>query len=239
MKSFYLIIFGVLISINVVFAQNWVAMHTLTNFVVNTSTNKFSFDIYSQRTGTSTVRVGFTNYLIFFNNTALNTPVMSNVNPKYTVGSPTGDYDTMTVQTSFGNEVNVTIHFTGFGEGIGDALSTTAPNGELICTVTLNISNQNLTAGVSWDLLNSAMQTPTIQAITNNYQGSFNGLLPVELSAFNAKYDEKGKVDLNWVTKTEVQNYGFYVERSIKEGEWKSITFIEGHGNSNSPKQYS
>jgi hypothetical protein len=62
--------------------------------------------------------------------------------------------------------------------------------------------------------------------------------LPVELSAFNAKYDEKGKVDLNWVTKTEVSNYGFYVERSINEGEWTSITFIEGHGNSNSPKEY-
>ncbi|NWG29574.1 MAG: T9SS type A sorting domain-containing protein [Ignavibacteriaceae bacterium] len=63
--------------------------------------------------------------------------------------------------------------------------------------------------------------------------------LPVELSAFNAKYDEKGKVDLNWVTKTEVSNYGFYVERRINEDEWTSIAFIEGHGNSNSPKQYS
>jgi hypothetical protein len=45
-------------------------------------------------------------------------------------------------------------------------------------------------------------------------------------------------VVLNWVTKTEVSNYGFYVERKINEEEWNSITFIEGHGNSNSPKEY-
>lgn len=63
--------------------------------------------------------------------------------------------------------------------------------------------------------------------------------LPVELSAFTAKYKEKGKVDLNWITKTEVNNYGFYVERKINNGEWQSLTFVEGHGNSNSPKQYS
>jgi hypothetical protein len=63
--------------------------------------------------------------------------------------------------------------------------------------------------------------------------------LPVELSAFTAKFKDNSKVDLNWVTKTEVSNYGFYVERSINDGEWNSLTFIEGHGNSNSPKEYS
>ena len=31
--------------------------------------------------------------------------------------------------------------------------------GELICTVTLNITNQKSTAGMSWDQINSAMQT--------------------------------------------------------------------------------
>ena len=46
-------------------------------------------------------------------------------------------------------------------------------------------------------------------------------------------------MDLNWITKTEVNNYGFNVERRINEGEWNSIGFVEGHGNSNSPKEYS
>ena len=43
-------------------------------------------------------------------------------------------------------------------------------------------------------------------------------------------------MDLNWITKTEVNNYGFNVERRINEGEWNNIGFVEGNGNSNSPK---
>ncbi len=57
---------------------------------------------------------------------------------------------------------------------------------------------------------------------------------------------------LNWETATEVNNYGFEVERksvtqiastaadksNLSNDNWK-IGFVEGHGNSNSPKYYS
>lgn len=235
MKYIYYIIVFVFLSLNTVIAQR-VAVHTLTNFNVNTSTNKFSFNIYSQRTSVSTIRVGTTSYLIYFNNLALTTPVMSNINSKYTVGSATGDYDAMTVGTSFGNEVNVTINFTGNGDGTGDLLSNSGPIGELICTVTLDITNQSLAANISWDEINSAMQTPSFQAVTNSYSGSFNGVLPVELSSFTSKLISN-KVQLNWSTKTEVNNYGFDVERKVN-GDWQKIGFVNGNGNSNSPKEY-
>ena len=65
-----------------------------------------------------------------------------------------------------------------------------------------------------------------------------NVSLPVELTSFTSKF-LKDKVQLNWVTKTEVNNYGFNVERRINDGEWNTIGFVEGHGNSNSPKNYS
>ncbi|NWG29627.1 MAG: T9SS type A sorting domain-containing protein [Ignavibacteriaceae bacterium] len=65
-----------------------------------------------------------------------------------------------------------------------------------------------------------------------------NAPLPVELTSFTATY-KNSAVTLNWQTKTEVNNYGFNVERRINEGEWDSIKFIEGSGNSNSPKEYS
>jgi hypothetical protein len=66
--------------------------------------------------------------------------------------------------------------------------------------------------------------------------------LPVELSSFIAKSSKDG-VRLEWVTETEVNNYGFEVERKVRtkqmaEGNWEKITFVEGHGNSNSPKEY-
>ncbi|MFH1196119.1 MAG: T9SS type A sorting domain-containing protein [bacterium] len=83
--------------------------------------------------------------------------------------------------------------------------------------------------------------------------------LPVELSSFSAK-NVDNKIQLNWQTATEVDNYGFDVERRIPlnpppskkcrtglvkgdaasaEGDWETIGFVEGHGTSNSPKEYS
>ena len=62
--------------------------------------------------------------------------------------------------------------------------------------------------------------------------------LPVELSSFTASVKEN-VIDLKWETKTEVNNYGFNVERRINGGEWNTLGFVEGHGNSNSPKEYS
>jgi len=71
------------------------------------------------------------------------------------------------------------------------------------------------------------------------------GALPVELTSFTANVFD-GKVKLSWETATEVDNYGFEVERQklgdrSKESEarWNNIGFVEGHGNSNSPKVYS
>ena len=40
---------------------------------------------------------------------------------------------------------------------------------------------------------------------------------------------------------TEVNNYGFEIERAsvLPSQGWKKIGFVQGHGNSNSPKEYS
>ncbi len=78
---------------------------------------------------------------------------------------------------------------------------------------------------------------------------SADGSLPVELTSFSAEINSNF-VLLTWVTATEVNNYGFDVQRntslsSLSRGKlegrdvWKTIGFVEGHGNSYSPKAYS
>lgn len=66
--------------------------------------------------------------------------------------------------------------------------------------------------------------------------------LPVELSSFTASTNQS-EVSLKWQTKTEVNNYGFEVERAssrtLPNQGWEKIGFIAGNGNSNSPKDYS
>ncbi|NWF49673.1 MAG: T9SS type A sorting domain-containing protein, partial [Ignavibacteriaceae bacterium] len=66
--------------------------------------------------------------------------------------------------------------------------------------------------------------------------------LPVELNSFTASVIGS-KVELKWQTETEVNNYGFEIQKSESGNrdsqEWQTIDFIEGFGNSNSPKDYS
>jgi hypothetical protein len=65
--------------------------------------------------------------------------------------------------------------------------------------------------------------------------------LPVELSSFNA-VQIGSTVLLKWRTETEINNFGFDVERyalSAKRQAWEKIGFVEGNGNCNSPRDYS
>ena len=62
---------------------------------------------------------------------------------------------------------------------------------------------------------------------------------PIELAYFAGVLNGE-KIELHWRTETEVNNYGFNVERFSLSPEtgWQTIGFTEGHGNSNSPKYY-
>ena len=62
--------------------------------------------------------------------------------------------------------------------------------------------------------------------------------LPAELFSFSA-YSTENSVILKWQTATEVNNYGFDVERKQGNKSWNKIGFVAGSGNSNSPKSYS
>ncbi len=90
-----------------------------------------------------------------------------------------------------------------------------------------------LTSGSSTDQLSDITQI-TFDASPKG------GGLPVELIRFDAKM-EKGLVMLSWQTATEINNYGFEINRKFlsKNSEWENIGFVEGHGNSNSIKNYS
>ena len=69
--------------------------------------------------------------------------------------------------------------------------------------------------------------------------------LPVELTSFNASVNGNNII-LQWNTATEIKNYGFEVERKSFRNKfrmtmlsWEKIGFVNGNGNSNSPKNYS
>jgi hypothetical protein len=77
-----------------------------------------------------------------------------------------------------------------------------------------------------------------------------NNPLPVELTGFNAQVSQNG-VELIWKTATELNNYGFEVQRSVISSQqsadsqklnadsWIKIGFVKGNGSSTVPKDYS
>ncbi len=147
------------------------------------------------------------------------------------------------------------IDFVGYGlsanayEGSGPTASTNNTS-----SIRRKDNSGNSTYGVNgsaWDTDNNQKDFYIETDLINNAP------LPVELSSFSASV-VGNTVKLNWKTETEVNNYGFDIERSLpqplpKEGAfgtplplgkgqgdglWTKIGFVNGNGNSNSPKSY-
>jgi hypothetical protein len=102
----------------------------------------------------------------------------------------------------------------------------------------------------AWSILDPNTNTYSINGnqITVNGITSFSqfgigstsqNALPVELTSFSATQNENSVI-LNWSTATELNNYGFEIERKKLNSEnWSVISFVQGYGNSNSVKNYS
>jgi hypothetical protein len=66
------------------------------------------------------------------------------------------------------------------------------------------------------------------------------GALPIQLSSFNGSV-QHSNVQLTWVTLSELNNYGFYVQRKRpSEQEYFEVpnSFVAGHGTTNEPQTY-
>ncbi|MDT3694804.1 MAG: S8 family serine peptidase [Ignavibacterium sp.] len=56
-------------------------------------------------------------------------------------------------------------------------------------------------------------------------------VVPVELISFKAEY-VNGSVELQWITASETNNYGFEIERKEISGDYQTIGFVSGSGSS-------
>jgi hypothetical protein len=61
--------------------------------------------------------------------------------------------------------------------------------------------------------------------------------VPVELTAFNAHVDN-GIVHISWATASEINNYGFEIQRGINNEEFYTVAFVKGNGTSTETHDY-
>jgi len=162
------------------------------------------------------------------------------------------------------SELDLTIHenenHTNAPTSVKRWISISPTGSGYTCNVTLSYKDSELNGeteanlkmyrwnGSSWE----GPKTTTSISAENNYltcegQTSFSdwimdadGATPVELTSFTAASTGLASIELNWTTATEVDNYGFDVEsKRASTDEWITLSFVEGHGNSYSPKEYS
>lgn len=108
--------------------------------------------------------------------------------------------------------------------------------------------------GSIWHRYNSGLEDSSVNSICIDSTGNLyaatsgggvyrNGGVPlaVTLSRFSAVQGAPGSVRLDWTTLSEINNYGFYVERSANPGSgFTEITLrvIPGHGTTNQAHDY-
>ncbi len=207
------------------------------NFVVMTN-NEVTYSVKvqiklqsgSQNLGNATIRFSF-------NNGDLSFPSPPVEGTDYLFHNFQGGDYSSSVSRPQANTVSINIAYIG---GSGTTVNTSS-----IDVVTINFStidplgNSNLIWGTR--------ELFTISSATawslGNWPNENTIPLPVELNSFNAI--PKGiSVELTWETKTEVDNYGFEIERKVGSSQlgvesWENIGFVNGNGNSNSTKNYS
>ncbi|MBZ0200902.1 MAG: endonuclease, partial [Ignavibacteriaceae bacterium] len=91
------------------------------------------------------------------------------------------------------------------------------------------------------DQLRLTVSNPSMWTMSDEILTMPTGIwaLPVELTNFSALITGNS-IEINWSTSTEINNYGFEIERLIEGiNVWQKIGFVPGSGNSNVVKNYS
>jgi hypothetical protein len=121
---------------------------------------------------------------------------------------------------------------------------TSHPVLESALNVTLSIK---MTPGVTQGVFNLGYFTshagldftdPSYYSASLNNQITVSGILPVELTSFEAVGTKNG-VQLNWVTASETNNKGFEIERSVNKENYAAIGYVSGNGTTTQNSSYS
>lgn len=147
----------------------------------------------------------------------------------------------ITETTVGGNNATLTFQWTGTS-GTGDTganFSSTIAPGAYRHNGSAYTLGSSMTTPAGGDPYTSSTVS-TISTFSPWVVGTAGGL-PVQLSSFTGTLIENNRVRLNWTTISEVNNYGFYVQKKrLDESQWSEIanSFIPGHGTTNVPHHY-
>jgi len=104
-------------------------------------------------------------------------------------------------------------------------------------TPDLTNSDSNTDIEVGAVAMRQGFNQLTLQIDGMRLATSWNLVVPVELTSFTVIVNGND-VTLNWSTATELNNFGFEIQRSIAGNEFVTVGFVNGHGTTTEAKTY-
>ncbi len=106
--------------------------------------------------------------------------------------------------------------------------------------------------GANWTSVNAGMPNADVVTFavsgTNLFAGTsgsgvwrrpISEILPIQLASFTATKYSTNSARLTWATVSEINNYGFYVQKSPDRQHWENVgELIHGHGTTLEPQKY-
>ncbi len=133
-----------------------------------------------------------------------------------------------------------------YGSGNNNAVLVRVPDGIPADAINYSatpsfgsVTNINGTGDIDFKI-NFNLTVDIFVLATNNGVGMFttSATIPVELNSFSASVINSD-VELKWATSTEINNFGFEIERkNLSQSGWEKIAFIKGAGNSTENNYY-
>ena len=201
-------------------------------------------DNYNDTLGCSTIIFNFDSASLSFpalptNNIDYNFINFTNPNYNSKITRPLPDQIWINIESLYSNK--------------GTIVSQT-PQWTDVVQLTFKILKQEGALNLTWETTNNNWGIYDIDNSTTLQPGSWSNAanipLPVELTSFSADI-ENNVIRLTWHTATELNNYGFEIERQMindlmtndlmtnDRGFQGKLAFVHGNGTSSSPKNYS
>jgi hypothetical protein len=261
-----------------IYSQIGITFYLANGQVTGTAPNQFfEFDVMAQATANSQFKLA--QIYIDYNTTGFGSSIKTNSKVTVTKGTllsnviGTTDFGiyNLLINDNTPSKLSISNTFVDSDELGGDpgfdVTNTLGTTAKVYVHLRIAILNTSETSNLSLDATVSQFDQQQYYFSSGDTQTKYspvnvgsgiNSPLPVELTSFSANSVEGTKAQLKWETATEVNNYGFEVERSVVSSEtakvksenetanivtenrvWEKVAFVEGHGNSNSPKLYS
>lgn len=148
------------------------------------------------------------------------------------------------------SNASVLIGHTGFGtinvidENI---VGTNVDNATPILLLNITMDHTvGTVAASSFHLAATIENHPALEYVGNDFIGhpvitTLPGSFPVEFLSFEAEALLNRTSHLSWITASELNNQGFYIERAIGDSpqdQWQSLGFVSGNGSTSNSNEY-